>query len=138
MGPVRLSLLCGLSALILASALAWPARAGHSDPSGPVAVISADELTTLLAAGAKPYMVDLRSADDFREGHLPFARSIPLAQLQRRVWEIPRGRVILYCECPREELEAAWRFVVARASELAKVLDVSFADWARRGLLVER
>ena len=42
--------------------------------------------------------VDVRDRTDFEIGHIPGALSIPLAELGRRLDEVPRDRtVITYC-----------------------------------------
>jgi rhodanese-related sulfurtransferase len=42
-------------------------------------------------------LVDVRSAEEYRAGHLPSARSIPLEMLPKRIAEIPRDiPVVLY------------------------------------------
>lgn len=76
--------------------------------------------------------------DLFREGHLPGARSIPLRELRRRYREIPRGRVILDCDCSRDDLEAAYRLLVDRGVDDVGALDEGFAGWRRRGYPIAR
>ena len=46
-------------------------------------------------------VVDVRSAEDFEKGHLPNARNIPVADIEKRVGEINRYKskpVIVVCE----------------------------------------
>ena len=51
-----------------------------------------DDLVTVL---------DVRPEDEFALGHLPGALNIPLAELERRLGELPKGReVIAYCRGP--------------------------------------
>jgi rhodanese-related sulfurtransferase len=46
-------------------------------------------------------LLDVRPADEYRAGHLPGARSIPLSELPSRVSELPRGgEVVAYCRGP--------------------------------------
>ena len=55
------------------------------------------EARRLVAAGAR--LLDVRSADEFTEGHLPGAFNIPVQELERRFGEVgPTERdVIIYC-----------------------------------------
>jgi rhodanese-related sulfurtransferase len=122
----------GLAGLLLAG----PASAGH--PDAPLQVISLADLKTQLDAGRRPILVDLRSAEEFRQGRLPGARSIPIRELRRRYREIPRGPVVLYCECPRDELEAAYRLLVSQGAEQVQGLEEPFARWVARGYPLER
>ncbi len=46
-------------------------------------------------------LVDLRPADEFAQEHLPGARSIPFAELSRRMGELPDDReIVAYCRGP--------------------------------------
>lgn len=46
-------------------------------------------------------VIDVRPAEEFDAGHLPFARSMPLAELRHRVAELPLDKpVIAYCRGP--------------------------------------
>ncbi len=46
-------------------------------------------------------VLDVRPEEEFRAGHLPYARSVPLAELQRRLGELPRDVVVVaYCRGP--------------------------------------
>jgi len=101
-------------------------------------MIAAAELKAQLDAGRRPLIIDLRPAEEYQAGRLPRARSIPLTQLRRRAQEIPRGRTILYCSCAREELDAAYRYLLDRGIEMIEGLTDGFAGWAGRGYPVEK
>jgi rhodanese-related sulfurtransferase len=114
-----------------------PARAAHGAPI-PVLTTDPEYAKRLLDAGQPLAFVDLRPAADFARTRLPHARSIPLPELRRRFHEIPRAElVILYCDCPAEELAAAFRFVVAEGYQNASVLADGFKGWIKRGYPVE-
>jgi len=123
--------------LLLGALAAAPAHAAHGT-AGPLPLVPAPELKAELDAGRRPLLVDLRPAAVYRQGRLPGARSIPLAELRRRYGELPRGRIVLYCDCPREELEAAYRFLVDQGAERVGALEDGFAGWTQRGYPVER
>jgi rhodanese-related sulfurtransferase len=114
------------------------AEAIHPGSDQPMPMIAAPELKGQLDGGRRPLIIDLRPAEEYQAGHLPRARSIPLTQLRRRAQEIPRGRIILYCACPREELDAAYRYLLERGIEMIEGLSDGFAGWASRGYPVER
>jgi len=86
-----------IAAMTVAVALAAvPARAGHG-AGGLVPSYSAEHVKRMLEAGEPVVLVDVRPAPAHRTGRLPGARSVPLADLERRLGEIPRhGRVIVY------------------------------------------
>ncbi len=113
------------------------ARAAHGAPI-PVLTTDPEYAKRLLDAGQPLTFVDLRPAGDFARSRLPHARSIPLPELRRRYHEIPRAElVILYCDCPAEELAAGFRFVVAEGYQNASVLAGGFTGWIKRGYPVE-
>ena len=59
--------------------------------------ISVDDLVADIKKGAKPLIIDVRSAEEFNEAHILGARSAPLEQFRDHIKTIPRDRVaILY------------------------------------------
>jgi ArsR family transcriptional regulator len=114
-----------------------PALAGHG-ASGLVPGYRAEHVKRLLDAGERLVLVDLRSAPEFGKGRLPGARSIPLADLERRAAEVPRsGRVILYGETIIEASEAA-KLLEPLGYRNIGVLEDGFKGWVAVGLPVER
>ncbi|MBY0579727.1 MAG: metalloregulator ArsR/SmtB family transcription factor [Burkholderiales bacterium] len=69
---------------------------------------SPDELVpndreSLMKAARKGEVVvlDVRPVDEYLTAHLPFARSIPLEELQQRIKELPKDRpIVAYCRGP--------------------------------------
>jgi len=49
--------------------------------------IDVDELSALLAEGAS--LIDVRMPDEFQQGHVPGAISIPLTELPERLGDVP-------------------------------------------------
>ncbi|HEV8673356.1 MAG TPA: rhodanese-like domain-containing protein [Methylomirabilota bacterium] len=133
----------GITAIKVAVVLAGTLAAGtataiHGGPDQPITMISAPQLKAQLDAGRRPLLIDLRTAEEYQNGHLPRARSIPLAQLRRRYQEIPRGRIVLYCSCPREELDAVYRLLATAGVEMVEGLEEGFGGWVARGYPIER
>jgi ArsR family transcriptional regulator len=88
-----------------------------------------DDLVTVL---------DVRPKDEFTLGHLPRALNIPLAELDRRLGELPKSReVIAYCRGPycvlSFEAVAALR---ARGYRVRRLED-GYPEWKAAGLPVE-
>jgi rhodanese-related sulfurtransferase len=49
--------------------------------------------------GRRPYLLDVRTPEEFTEGHIPGAVNIPVDELRRRLGEIPRDQeVAAYCQ----------------------------------------
>ena len=88
-----------------------------------------DDLVTVL---------DVRPEDEFALGHLPGALNIPLAELERRIGELPKSQeVIAYCRGPycvlSFEAVAALR---ARGYRVRRLED-GYPEWRAAGLPVE-
>jgi Rhodanese-like domain len=67
------------------------------DPAIPIFFIGVERVKAQLDAGRPPMLVDVRSVEEYNTGHLPRAKSIPLAALPSRLAEIPRDiPVVLY------------------------------------------
>lgn len=68
----------------------------------PDTLVSESRETLLARARAgQVTIIDVRPAGEFLAGHLPYARSLPLAELERRLADLPRGQpVVAYCRGP--------------------------------------
>lgn len=120
--------------LILAAALALAraADAGHGGVPA-VALTEPEYLKWLIDSRQPVVVVDLRSAPDFRRGHLPGAVSVPLAELDRRFAEIPtQPMVVLYCRCPLEEAATAYSFLETKGYANHVVLQEGYDGWLKR------
>jgi rhodanese-related sulfurtransferase/predicted transcriptional regulator len=83
-----------------AAQLAEVERAAHDYLGEDVETIGREDLRERLASG-DVVLVDVRPPEEFAAGHIEGARSIPLAELERRLAELPADReVIAYCRGP--------------------------------------
>lgn len=61
---------------------------------------SRDELLTK-AKRSEVVVIDVRPGEEYEAGHLPFARSMPMAELKTRLAELPKDKpIIAYCRGP--------------------------------------
>jgi rhodanese-related sulfurtransferase len=115
-------------------------EAGHGTEDD-VETITVERVQLFLEAGEELFIVDLRPAESFQQRRLPGAHSIPLKELDKRFREIPKaGRVILYCDCPQNQLiEEAYQLLKDGYSyrNVALMID-GFMEWDRRKFPVER
>jgi rhodanese-related sulfurtransferase len=117
---------------------ALSAQAAHG-PGGPVLTLPPEYAKRLLDEGERPVFVDLRPIGEYERGRLPGARSVPIHDLRRRHAEIPRaGRVVLYCACPSETVQAAYQFLRDQGYRNVSVLEEGFPGWVQRGYPLER
>lgn len=84
-------------------------------------------------------VIDVRPQAEYATAHLPFARSMPLAELERRLHELPRERdIVAYCRGPFCLLsDEAVKLLGARGYRVRKISD-GVAEWQAAGLPVER
>ena len=60
--------------------------------------IRTDVITIPRLRAGTAIVLDVRPEDEFRQGHLPGALNIPLAQLERRLADLPPDReIVAYC-----------------------------------------
>ena len=57
--------------------------------------ISIEELVEEVKAGKKPLILDVRSAEEFRDAHILGAVSAPLAEFSAYVQNIPNDRLVM-------------------------------------------
>lgn len=83
-------------------------------------------------------VIDVRPADEFSAGHLPYARSMPLKELGTRLADLPTGRTIVaYCRGPFCLLsEEAVQMLRAKGFVAQKITD-GVSEWAASGLPIE-
>src|SRR5437870_5083415 len=63
--------------------------------------LGGDELLARLRSGEPLVVVDVRPAEEYQAAHVAGAVSIPLAELEQRLRELPREReVVAYCRGP--------------------------------------
>jgi len=121
---------------------AVPQERSESAPVGYPTPVALAEVRELRAAGAVP--LDARAADLYAEGHLPGARSVPLAEVDALLETLHRSLspevvVITYCsgfgctdsfDLGVRLLAAGWRDV--------RVYEGGFPEWRDAGLPIER
>ena len=73
-----------------------------------------------------------------RPSHLPFARSMPLAELRRRLKELPKDKpVVAYCRGPFCLMAGEAVELLRKKGFRAQRLEDGVAEWRSRGLPVE-
>ena len=101
--------------------------------------LSVHDLHEQLSAAAPPRVLDVRSAAEYRRGHVPGAAHIPFWRLAARLRDVPATRderLIVYCgHGPR----AAIARTILRRAGFSDVwlLEGHWAAWTRTNLPVE-
>ena len=107
-----------------------------TDPDKLVAV---DRATLMEQAHRGEVMViDVRPHDEYAAAHLPFARSMPVAEIEQRLAELPADmEIVAYCRGPFCLLsDEAVALLAARGYRVRKILD-GVSEWQAAGLPVE-
>ncbi len=82
-------------------------------------------------------VVDVRPTEEYRAGHIPGALSIPVAQLKRRLREIPKGReVVAYCRGPYCVYSVEAVEILRKHGYKARRTDEGLPEWRAGGLPV--
>src|SRR5215470_8104262 len=98
--------------------------------------VSRTELLDRLRAGTAT-VLDVRREDEFRQGHLPGALNIPLAQLERRLAELPADReIVAYCRGPWCVLSFEAVALLRNRGYQVRRLEDGFPEWKMAGLPV--
>jgi rhodanese-related sulfurtransferase len=80
-------------------------------------------------------VIDVRPQLEYDEAHLPFARSMPVAELEQRLSELPkRCQIVAYCRGPFCMLsDEALKLLRAKGYKASKILD-GVSEWGAAGL----
>jgi rhodanese-related sulfurtransferase len=115
--------------LVSAGGLLWPALTQRGKRSTP------QDVTMLINRG-KTTILDVRDPKEFAEGHLPEAKNIPLADLDKRIGELDKFKsrsVIVVCKSGARASAAAAKLGKAGFADVVN-LDGGIAAWQKAGL----
>ncbi|MBK1674523.1 ArsR family transcriptional regulator [Ectothiorhodospira shaposhnikovii] len=115
-------------------------RAALEQMSGDIGALDPRNRADLLAQARRGEVVviDVRPAEEYQTAHLPFARSLPLAEIESRLAELPMDReIVAYCRGPfcvlSDEAVAMLRCLGFRARKLGD----GVSEWQAAGLPLE-
>lgn len=104
---------------------------------GELTPLSGRELFARAKRGAV-VVLDVRPVDEYRTAHLPHARSIPLAELKRRIKELPANRpVVAYCRGPFCLMAKEAVALLNKNGIKASRFEHGIAEWRASGLPLE-
>jgi rhodanese-related sulfurtransferase len=84
-------------------------------------------------------VIDVRPEEEFAAGHLPYARSLPLAELKKRLKRLPKDKpVVAYCRGPFCLMAQDAVALLQKQGYRAQNLEDGVAEWRARGLPIER
>jgi rhodanese-related sulfurtransferase/DNA-binding transcriptional ArsR family regulator len=84
-------------------------------------------------------VIDVRPGEEFAAGHLPYARSLPLPELKKRLKELPKDKpVVAYCRGPFCMMANEAVALLLKQGYWAFKLDDGVAEWRAKGLPIEQ
>ena len=102
----------------------------------PVEAVSRTELLERVRSG-DAVVIDLRPVEEYEAGHIAGAISIPLAELEAHLAELPAGvEVVAYCRGPYCALAPQGVAFLRRSGRRARRLEDGFPEWRLAGLPV--
>lgn len=94
------------NALILFAATVLAGCAGAPSRSTSHLRVDGRQARTLVAEGA--FLLDVRTPEEFADGHIEGAVNVPVQSLRERLDEVPRDRpIVVYCQSGRRSAAAA-------------------------------
>ena len=84
-------------------------------------------------------VIDVRPQSEYETAHLPCARSMPLAELQRRLAELPKKtQIVAYCRGPFCLMsDEAVKLLATKGFKASKIFD-GVSEWQSAGLPIVR
>ncbi len=83
-------------------------------------------------------VLDVRPDAEYAAGHLPFARSMPLAELRKRLTQLPKSKaIVVYCRGPFCVMAGEAVELLQRRGFRALRLEDGVAEWRYHGLPIE-
>ncbi len=99
-----------------------------------------DELLAQLESGSPPLLLDVRSAGEYRTGHVPGAINIPINELPARLGELDGEKdreLVVYCESGGRAGAAEQTLRDAGYSQVIH-LEGDMSGWRRNDLPTKR
>lgn len=80
-------------------------------------------------------VIDVRSSAEYANGHLPFARSMPLDEIRQRIKELPADKdIVAYCRGPFCMMSAEAVALLKKHGYSAQKIADGTAEWQAAGL----
>jgi len=122
---------------IVAALLAALATACTTSKSKGQGAISAEQVKQQMT-DLNTLLLDVRTPDEYKDGHIPGAKNIPVQELDRRLNELDRQKnVIVYCRTGHRSTKA---FHILKQNGFSAVRNFkgSWTEWTRLGYPIEK
>ena len=99
--------------------------------------LDVDQLNEMLDKTPHPFLLDVRTAEEYKEAHIAGAELIPLDELSKKLGRVPKNREVV-CVCASGSRSS----VAARQLEAGgyKVYNLrgGMGSWMRKGLAIKK
>jgi rhodanese-related sulfurtransferase len=113
------------------------ARAYKGELNG-IELLTKEELARRIRRKEDLLVLDVRPAEEYAAGHLPGAKSIPLAELRRRLKELPKNKeIVAYCRGSFCAFAPEAARLLNKKGYRTRVLESGLPDWQAAGLPIE-
>jgi rhodanese-related sulfurtransferase len=100
--------------------------------------VSGNELMKRVRNG-EVTVLDVRPAEEYRAGHIPGARSVPVSELGKRLAELPKNReIVAYCRGPQCVMAIEAVELLRKKGFRAHRMEEGVMDWRARGWRIEK
>jgi rhodanese-related sulfurtransferase len=88
---------------------------------------------------AEVTVLDVRPELEYRAGHIPGARSVPLSELKRQLADLPKNReIVAYCRGPQCVMAIEAVELLRKRGFRAQRMEQGVMDWRARGWKIEK
>lgn len=136
--PFLFLLLAFLSIQLVACA--GPMARAEKRPSEPISIISVQTLAQKLRTQPTPLLLDVRSPQEYTDGHIPTAINMDVRSLEKRLGELAAFKasdIIVYCEHGVRVRRAEQILVKAGFKKIARLAG-DMSAWRRAKLPIKR
>jgi rhodanese-related sulfurtransferase/DNA-binding transcriptional ArsR family regulator len=84
-------------------------------------------------------ILDVRPEQEYRAGHIPGARSVPLPELKRHIEDLPKNReIVAYCRGPQCVMAIEAVALLRKRGFRAQRMEQGVMEWRARGWRLDR
>lgn len=95
------------------------------------------QLQTMILQPSRPYLLDVRTPQEYQQGHINGAELIPLDELPKKMSRIPKNREVI-CICHSGNRSSVAANHLSAAGYKVSNLRGGMSNWMRAGLPVKR